>query len=464
VSGDGTVLVVENETNMRRVLGTLLRRDGLRVLEAGDGQEALEVLGRERVDAVLTDLKMPRMNGLELLAEAARQHPGLPVVLLTAFGTVGSAVEALKNGAFDYLTKPFDPEELRQVLAKAVRTRALQESEATAPPDDSPESLMVGGSRALAQVREVIERVAPTPATVLITGESGTGKELVARSLHLRSPRHDAPFVKINCAAIPESLFESELFGYEKGAFTGAGARKPGRFELADRGTLFLDEIGEMPLSTQPKLLRALQEGRFFRVGGTRVVSVDVRLVAATNRELFAEVRSGRFREDLFYRLHVVPIHMPALRERREDIPALAELFVRRFARKLHREALAIDPEALAALRLHEWPGNIRELENAIERALLLADEGRIRLRDLPAEVTAAAERARSCALGASLRELVRHETRRIERQAICAALAATGGNVTRAAAQLGLSRRGLQLKMKELDVRGRDGDNPESE
>jgi DNA-binding NtrC family response regulator len=465
VSGDGTVLVVENETNMRRVLGTLLRRDGLRVLEAGDGQEALEVLGRERVDAVLTDLKMPRMNGLELLAEAARHHPGLPVVLLTAFGTVGSAVEALKKGAFDYLTKPFDPEELRQVLAKAVRTRALQESEATAPPDDSPESLMVGQSRALAQVREVIERVAPTPATVLITGESGTGKELVARSLHLRSPRHDAPFVKINCAAIPESLFESELFGYEKGAFTGAGARKPGRFELADRGTLFLDEIGEMPLSTQPKLLRALQEGRFFRVGGTRVVSVDVRLVAATNRELFAEVRSGRFREDLFYRLHVVPIHMPALRERREDIPALAELFVQRFARKLHREALAIDPEALAALRLHEWPGNIRELENAIERALLLADEERIRLRDLPAEVTAAAERARSCALGASLRELVRHETRRIERQAICAALAATGGNVTRAAAQLGLSRRGLQLKMKELDVRGRDCDgDPESD
>jgi DNA-binding NtrC family response regulator len=456
MSRDGTVLVVENETNMRRVLGTLLRRDGLHVLEAGDGQEALDLLGRERVDAVLTDLKMPRMNGLELLAEATRQHPGIPVVLLTAFGTVGSAVEALKKGAFDYLTKPFDPEELRQVLEKAVRTRALQESEATAPAGDSPESLMVGESRSLALVREVIERVAPTPATVLITGESGTGKELVARSLHARSPRRDAPFVKINCAAIPESLFESELFGYERGAFTGAGARKPGRFELADRGTLFLDEIGEMPLSTQPKLLRALQEGRFFRVGGTRVVSVDVRLVAATNRDLFAEVRGGRFREDLFYRLHVVPIHMPALRERREDIPALAALFVRRFARRLRKGELEIEPEAMAAMRLHEWPGNIRELENAIERALLLAD-ARIRLRDLPAEVAAAAERARGCALGASLRELVRQETRRIEREAICGALAATGGNVTRAAAQLGLSRRGLQLKMKELDVRGRD-------
>ena len=358
-----TVLIAEDEANMRRVLSALLARDGFRTLEAADGEAALESLAREPVDAILTDLRMPKMNGLELLEVVRRRHPDIPVVMLTAHGTVGSAVEALKRGAFDYLTKPFDPDEIRQVMDKAVSTRRLAAREARLPADEDPEPLLLGESERLREVRHVVERVAPTPATVLIAGESGTGKEIVARSLHRASAVRNGPFVKVNCAAIPDGLLESELFGYEKGAFTGATARKPGRFELADGGTLFLDEIGEMPLAAQPKLLRAIQEGRFYRVGGTETVSVSVRLVAATNKDLRAEVNAGRFREDLFYRLHVVPIELPPLRER------------------------------------------------------------------------------------------IRAATQRIERDAILEALRLTDGNVTRAAKELGLSRRGLQLKMKELEI-----------
>jgi DNA-binding NtrC family response regulator len=446
------VLVVDDEPNMRRVLCALLERDGYCALEAAHGGAALELLQQRRVDAVLSDLRMPQVNGLELLAEVVRRWPDVPVVLLTAHGTVGSAVEALKRGAFDFLTKPFEPDAVRQVIGKAVQTRQLSARDTSVGESEDPERLLGGDQPALAEIRRVIERVAPTPATVLITGESGTGKEVVARSLHLRSERRAQPFVKINCAAIPEGLVESELFGYERGAFTGAGARKPGRFELADGGTLFLDEIGELPLASQPKLLRALQEGRFYRVGGTQTVEVDVRLVAATNRDLRAEVRAGRFREDLFYRLHVVPIALPPLRERCADIPALAQLFLERANRRLGRRAARLSSAAVQALQAHPWPGNLRELENAIERALLLSDGEVVELRDLPfsqlhvEEVQAAPARE-------PLRERVRQAARQIERDAILEALRQTGGNVTRAAEQLGLSRRGLQLKMKELDL-----------
>ena len=443
----GTVLIVEDEDNMRRMLGALLRRAGYRVLEARDGGEALEVLGDSTVHAVVTDLKMPRMNGLELLEAVQRRRSALPVILLTAYGTIGSAVEALKHGAFDYLTKPFDPDEVQQVVEKAVRTSELQQSEASLDPDDDPEKLLLGESRALRDVRRMIARVAPTKATVLITGESGTGKELVAQSLHQQSERADRSLVKINCAAIPEGLLESELFGHEKGAFTGASRRKPGRFELADGGTLFLDEIGEMPLSAQPKVLRAIQDGRFYRVGGTRTIEVDVRLVAATNRELEKDVRDGRFREDLFYRLNVVPIHMPALRERSEDIEPLARFFVERFARRLSRDVDGIDPAVLTSLRGHAWPGNIRELENVIERAVLLSDTATITLADLPEGLDPGPS-------GPSpLRDQIRDATRQLERRAILDALDATSGNVTHAAERLGLSRRGLQLKMRELGI-----------
>jgi DNA-binding NtrC family response regulator len=454
VKSAGRVLVVDDEPNMRRVLGALLRPEGYTVLEATDGAEALELIAGERLDCVITDLRMPRMNGLEFLEAAHKHHRGLPILLLTAYGTVGSAVEALKRGAFDYLTKPFDPEEVRQVVAKAVRTRVLDESEARVPGGEDPARLLFSENAGLREVCRIVERVADSPATVLITGESGTGKEIVARALHTGSGRRAGPFVKINCAAIPEGLFESELFGYEKGAFTGAAARKPGRFELAHEGTLFLDEIGEMPLSTQPKLLRALQEGVFYRVGATRTISVDVRLIAATNRDLRAEVRAGRFREDLFYRLNVVPVHLPPLRERREDIARLAEEFRARFALRLRKPVERIEPEALAILVRHAWPGNIRELENVIERAVLLCEGAAIRALDLPDELRAIAADPAGEDYGASLRERIRRETRRIEHDAIVEALEATHGNVTRAAEVLGLSRRGLQLKLKELGIR----------
>ena len=449
----GTVLIVDDEANMRRVLEALLRRQGYRTLVASDGEAALDVLSEEPVDAVVTDLRMPHMNGLELLEAARQRHPAVPIVLLTAHGTVGSAVEALKQGAFDYLTKPFDPEEVQQVVDKAVRTHALQKAEASFHPDDDPDDLLLGDSAALQEVKRVTDRVAPTPATVLITGESGTGKELVARRLHLKSERREAPFVKINCAAIPEGLLESELFGHEKGAFTGAASRKPGRFELADHGTLFLDEIGEMPLASQPKLLSAIQEGLFYRVGGTRTVSVDVRLVAATNRDLREEVRAGRFREDLFYRLNVVPVLLPPLRERREDIPALVDCFARRFGQRFARPGARFGPAAVAALSAHDWPGNIRELENAVERALLLSERSELEVEDLPPEYRREVAPGQIARHGVPLKERIRSATRQLEREAIVEALELTRGNVTQAARRLGLSRRGLQLKMRELDI-----------
>ncbi len=447
-----TILIVDDEANMRRVLAALLKRHGYSVLDAADGEAALASLDRERIDAVLTDLKMPRMNGLELLEAARRGHPRVPVILLTAHGTIGSAVEALKSGAFDYLTKPFDPDEIEQVVAKAVRTRTLQESDASFEPDD-PDALLIGDSPLLHEVKRVTQLAAGTPATVLITGESGTGKELIARRLHRLSGRRHYPFIKINCAAIPESLLESELFGHEKGAFTGAVSRKPGRFELADGGTFFLDEIGEMPLSAQPKLLRAIQERRFYRVGGTTTISVDVRLVAATNRDLQNEVREGRFREDLYYRLNVVGVRLPALRERREDIPALIDCFAERAARRHGRPPRPFTQAALDALVSHDWPGNIRELENAIERAILLTEGDEIDVGDLTEELQARAGSGGEPVASGPLKARIRSATRRIEKDAIAEALQLTRGNVTQAAKRLGLSRRGLQLKMKELGV-----------
>ena len=447
----GTVLIVENEANMRRGLGTLLRHEGYEILEAADGGEALEQIARSHVDCVISDLKMPRMNGLELLCVMRRERAEIPVILLTAFGTVGSAVEALKRGAHDYLTKPFDPAEIKQVVAKAVRTRMLESAETTSGPDDDPARLLAGSSPALQNVKRLIERVGPTSATVLITGETGTGKELVARRVHECSEFRDGPFIKVNCAAIPEPLFESELFGHEKGAFTGAGSSKPGRFELAESGTFFLDEIGEVPPATQPKLLRALQEASFFRVGGTRTIHVRTRLIAATNRNLNEEVARGRFRADLFYRLCVLPIYVPALRERCEDIEALAKLFLERFATRRGHGPTAIDPRALDALRAYSWPGNIRELENAIERAVLLSDGPELTLGSLPESLQQLGGVPQKAP--GKLRDRVRRETARIEREAIVEALATTRGNVTHAARLLGLSRRGLQLKLREFQI-----------
>ena len=478
------ILVVDDEANLRRVLAAQLARDGYEVHTAEDGEAGLAFLREHHIDLVVTDLRMPKVDGMELLRSSMRDDPSRPVVMITAHGTVDNAVEALKTGAFDYITKPFDQNEVRVVVKKALRTRDLASADASrevqpeGKPHDSTERFgIIGESQPILDVYAVIERVADTPTTVLVTGESGTGKELVARALHENSSRKDRPFIKVNCAAIPKDLMESELFGYERGAFTGAVASKPGRFELASGGTLFLDEIGELPNDMQVKLLRVLQESEFERVGGIKTIRVDVRLIAATNRDLKREIAAGAFREDLFYRLNVVPIALPALRERHKDIPLLVSYFVAKFNARLKKDVEGLEPEALDRLAGYNWPGNIRELENVIERAVLFADSPRVRLEDLSVELRDgsgdAAPRAggshpqlanappgEASASGApsdGLKEQVKAAMSRLEKDLIVRALQQTQGNVTHAARLLKISRKGLQLKMKELGLRERD-------
>src|SRR5580700_92322 len=382
------VLIVDDEPNLRKILSAQLTRDGYDVMTAEDGEQGLTLLREHHIDLVITDLKMPKVDGMTLLRRALELEPELPIVLITAHGTIDTAVEALKSGAFDFVTKPFDKDEVRQIVAKALRTRELRGADATPVPTGRGVRFgIIGSSPGITDLYAVLERVADTPTTVLITGESGTGKELVARALHEHSSRKDKPFIKVNCAAIPKELIESELFGYERGAFTGAVTSKPGRFELANGGTLFLDEIGEIPIEMQVKLLRALQESEFERVGGIKTIRVDVRLVAATNRDLKKLIAAGSFREDLFYRLNVVPIRLPALRERAGDIPLLVGHFLGKFNDRLKKRVTAVDPEAMEALSAHAWPGNIRELENVIERAVLFCDSSKVRVQDLPPEV-----------------------------------------------------------------------------
>jgi two-component system, NtrC family, response regulator AtoC len=465
------ILVADDEPNLRRVLGAILTRDGYEVLQAADGAEALE-LADSGVDVVITDLRMPRVDGMEVLRRLVVDHADVPVIMITAHGSVDSAVEAVKLGAFDYVEKPFEQDHIRQIVSKAVRQ---SEAQRRAPRTLGHEDVsqhgrfgIVGESPSMRQIFSVIEKVADTPSTVLITGESGTGKELVAKALHEHSARKGSPFIKINCAAIPKTLMESELFGYEKGAFTGAVGSKPGRFELADKGTLFLDEIGEIPVEMQVKLLRALQESEFERVGGIKTLKVDVRLITATNRDLEREIKGGNFREDLFYRLNVVPLHIPPLRERREDIPLLAEHIIRKFNERLKKKVDGLDQEALDRLTVYSWPGNIRELENVLERTLLFCDSPLIRVGDLPPEIAGAAGASvpvsqSSLPVGDratgphSLKEIVRAETERVERQHIVRALDETGGNVTQAAKLLKISRKSLQMKMKEFGLRERE-------
>ncbi len=468
------ILVVDDEPNLRRVLSAQLARDGYDVHTAEDGEQALGILAEHHVDLVITDLRMPKVDGMELLRRALAMDPELPVVMITAHGTVDNAVEALKTGAFDYITKPFDQSEVRVIVKKALLTRNLAAREATRAEGSVPEFRhgIIGRSAAIQELYAVLDRVADTPTTVLVTGESGTGKELVARALHEGSSRRDRPFIKVNCAAIPHELIESELFGYEKGAFTGAAGPKPGRFELAAGGTLFLDEIGTIPVEMQVKLLRALQESEFERVGGIKTIRVDVRLVAATNTDLKKEIAAGHFREDLYYRLNVVPIRLAPLREREDDTLLLARHFIERSNARLGKHVESLEPEADRVLLSHSWPGNIRELENVIERAVLFCDGPRLRVRDLPLEVrderaaasaalaaSAPAPAAPAAAVtGDGLKQQVKAATSRLERELIVHALDQTRGNVTHAARLLKISRKGLQLKMKELGLRERDG------
>jgi two-component system response regulator AtoC len=457
------VLIVDDEPNLRKILAAQLSRDGYDILLAEDGEEGLRVLGEHHVDLVITDLKMPKVDGMTLMRRALADDPSLPIVMITAHGTVDTAVEALKLGAFDYLTKPFDKDEVRQIVAKALKTRTLSGEEATTQIESDAKFGIIGSSQGINELYAVLERVANTPTTVLITGESGTGKELVARALHEHSTRKDKPFIKVNCAAIPKELIESELFGYERGAFTGAVSSKPGRFELANGGTLFLDEIGEIPIEMQVKLLRALQESEFERVGGIKTMHVDVRLVAATNRDLKKLIVAGAFREDLFYRLNVVPIRLPALRERASDIPVLAEHFLLKFNERLKKRVTGVAPDAMETLSHYGWPGNIRELENVIERAVLFSDADQIRSEDLPPELRGVSAQAlqlsgveipHTLSAEGGLKEHVKVAMSRLERQLVSKALEQTNGNVTHAARLLKISRKGLQLKMKELGLR----------
>jgi DNA-binding NtrC family response regulator len=446
-----TLLIVEDEAKMRRLLELNLGDDGFKTFSAGDVDSALKLLASETVDLVLTDLKLPGKSGLELLQAAKQQDPARPVVVMTAFGSVETAVEAMKAGAGDYVLKPFSLAEIRMVVRKELDVSRLREEnrslrEALGEKYSHPN--IVAGSPKMQEVLATVERVAPTNSTVLLGGESGVGKDLIARVIHEKSRRASGPFIKINSTAIPENLLESELFGYEKGAFTGATASKQGKFELADKGTLFLDEIGDVPPATQVKLLRVLQEREFERLGGTRTIKVDVRLLAATNRDLRAALEEGTFREDLYYRLNVVPIDIPPLREHKEDIPGLAALFLARFAKDSGRAIQGITPAAMNLVLGHHWPGNVRELQNVIERACALGAGNQLDIADIQLDTT----RARGPAV--SDRFLPEGMTLdQYEDEMIREALKRANGNKSQAARLLGLSRNALRYRLSKIGI-----------
>jgi DNA-binding NtrC family response regulator len=441
----GTILVVDDEANARTALAELLRDEGYRVETAADGFKALGKVEETAPDLVLTDLKMPGMGGVELLEKLREQDEDAVVIVMTAFGAVDSAVEAMKKGAADYLAKPLNMTELVLVLAREMERRRLRTEagslRARLAERYSFENI-IGDAPAMQAIFKTVAQVATSRASVLITGESGTGKELIAAAVHQRSPRAKGPFVKLHCAALAETLLESELFGHERGSFTGAAGRREGRFQQANGGTLFLDEIGEISPSVQVKLLRFLQEHEFERVGGNETIRVDVRVIAATNRDLKGEVARGRFREDLYYRLNVITLEMPALRDRPSDVPLLAGFFLRKYAKENEKAIEGFSDDALAQLRGYGWPGNVRELENVVERAVVLCTGDRITAGELPAHIAARKDAGGVSIPGSTLDE--------IEHHAIVKTLEATGGSTTKAAEMLGISVRKIQYKLHE--------------
>ena len=457
------VLVVDDDRVIRRNLALLLRSEGYEAVEAADGDEALASIRADEPHAVLLDLKMPNRDGLQVLADLGPSLADLPVIVITAFGGSVAAIEAMRRGAYDYLTKPFDLDEVILTLKRALKQRALaaeikalrlaarSDEEDRRDEQDDDEPVLIGLSASMREVFKAIGRAAASEAPVLILGESGTGKELVAAALHRHSGRASGPFVRVHCGALPEGLIESELFGHEKGAFTGADRQKPGRFERAAGGTIFLDEIGELPVTAQAKILRVLQQNEFERVGGTETLRSDARILSATHRDLPREIEAGKFREDLFYRLNVARIAIPPLRDRPEDIPPLAESILRRVEKKHGWAGLSISPEAQATIAERPWPGNVRQLENALARAAIAA-RGRIILPDhLDAE---APSDPLIPASGASAEALpLRALLAVVERQAIDRALKQCGGNRTRTADLLGISRRQLFDKIREYDL-----------
>ncbi|PWL56662.1 MAG: two-component system response regulator, partial [Desulfovibrionaceae bacterium] len=444
------ILIVDDDSPHRSMLRTVLRGWGYAVEEAEDGAAAVEQVKARAFDAVLTDVRMARLDGIAALREIREWNPSIPVLIMTAWSSVQNAVDALRLGAYDYLTKPLELDELKLALERALdHTRLARESQEPGRAQSEASSLLLGRSEAMRELVEMVETVAPTEATVLVSGESGTGKELVARAIQAASTRRDKPFVTINCAALAENLLESELFGHEKGAFTGADRRREGRFVQAHGGTLFLDEIGEMPLSLQAKLLRVLQQGEVQRVGCDETIKVDVRVIAATNRVLADEVAAGRFREDLFYRLNVIGLEVPPLRARREDIPLLASTFLERHAAANRKTIKGFTPQAMDAMLRYGWPGNVRELENAVERAVILSGGEYIAERALPLAVQNAPvpdADGEELALGSMSLEDV-------ERKAIEATLRETEDNKSEAARRLGITRATLHSKLKKYGL-----------
>lgn len=440
-----TILTIDDEENIRNGLADNFELEGYNVEKAASGKEGLEKIEKGGIDLVITDLRMDGIPGQEVVRRVTTEHPGIPVIVLTGHGSIEDATAAIKAGAFDFLTKPLDLDHLNHIVKNALKGREqeqrITELEEKIRKGSASASDMIGKSAELNQVKNLIAKAAPSRANVLITGESGVGKELVAKSIHEQSPRKDKPFVIVHCAALSESLLESELFGYEKGAFTGAESQHKGRFEIADGGTIFLDEIGEINQATQIKLLRVIQEKSFERVGGTQSITVDVRLVAATNRNLEEEVKAGRFREDLFYRLNVVRIPMPPLRERKDDIPLLLHAFLREFNIENQKNITGFDNRAKSAILKYSWPGNIRELKNCVESAVVMCTGEEIKIEDLPASVREKGEeKAITIPIGMSLEEA--------EMVIIQENLAACNGNKSKCAEVLGIGRKTLHRKL----------------
>jgi DNA-binding NtrC family response regulator len=452
-----SILVIDDKENILKLFERILGEQH-ELTTAPDGARALSLIGAREFDVVVTDLRMPGPDGFEVLRGVKSRAPETEVIIMTAYATVADAVEAMKQGAYDYLEKPFDPDEAARVIARAVERRRLRMQAATLRRElEGVYSFhnLVGKSASMKDIYRLLEQAAALDITVLLTGETGTGKELAARAIHYHSARKERRFVPVNCGALPSELVESELFGHAKGAFTGAAGPKPGLFEEADGGTIFLDEIGELPLAVQVKLNRVLQEKELRRVGDNRPVHVDLRVIAATHRDLKAEAAAGRFREDLFYRLHVFPVHLPALRDRREDIPLLAEHFLEKHARALRREMTEVSPDALRALTGYPWPGNVRELENAIERAVAVAKGSDIELRDLPPDVKGAQEGAIPPGVLATMpyRDAVDLARERVSRDYFATLLREVEGNVTRAAEKAGMERESLHRLLRRYGI-----------
>jgi len=448
----GKILIVDDEVSMVEFLENMLTKDGYEVLTATEGKKALEIAKASSPDIIITDIRMAPVNGMDLLREAKLQYPEMNVVMITAFGSIKGAVEAMKEGAYDYITKPFKIKEIRSVIKRAMSTKRLfgeDESLRLKLKERYSFSNIIGRSQKMLYIYQVIEKVAKSTTSVLIYGESGTGKELVARAIHFNSPRADGPFVSVNCGALPETLLESELFGHEKGSFTGAISTKEGLFQVANGGSFFLDEVGETSPVIQVKLLRVLQERDIKRVGGIKNIKVDVRIIAATSKDLEKEMKEGNFREDLFYRLNVIPINLPPLRERKEDVPLLAEHFLRQYVQKEVKRQIKISPQAMELLCSYNWPGNVRELENAIERAVTLSETEVISAKELPEKVKEGALTSRE-EEGLAFKA----KTDEYEKGLILEKLRSTGWNISEAAKQLKLSRQDLQYKIKKYGLK----------